>query len=193
MILEMPACRAVCPRKRDQSRYVPFVGQYAQIPAQPCHADVVFTVSGAPAAEFTGLPVGPCVKICQPPGHSACVAAENVTVNGTVGVEHIPPEQVEPAAQAFPHMPQWLMLVIGSMHRPPQRSCPAGHEQVPLAQLRPPVHAIPHVPQLALSVAMLTQTPPHSVWPVGHTHRPLWQLCPEGQDVPHAPQFWLSI
>ena len=88
----------------------------------------------------------------------------------------MPPEQICPAAQARPHMPQWPLSVARSRQVPEQLVVPAPQEttQAPMEQTWPAAQAVPQAPQWLMSVCRSRQTPEHSVWPARHetTQRP---------------------
>lgn len=80
---------------------------------------------------------------------------------------HVPAEQTSPAAQAFPHAPQFSPLLWRSVQMPVQSVSPAWHAsaQTPAVHASPAGHAFPHPPQLAESLCVLVHAPAHSVSP----------------------------
>jgi hypothetical protein len=58
----------------------------------------------------------------------------------------------DPAAQAFPQVPQSALLVDRSAQMPLQSVVPEGHAQSPLVQMRLPPHTCEQKPQLFSSV-----------------------------------------
>jgi len=116
--------------------------------------------------------------------------------------------QLDPAAQAFPHPPQFasslavsvqyaapLPLVHAVSPAPSQVLAHAPAEQTWLI-----VQVVPHAPQLALSVVVLAQY----ASPLADLHifsvaaqlvvqRPAEHASPAAQALPHAPQFALSV
>jgi hypothetical protein len=106
--------------------------------------------------------------------------------------------------------PQFVMLVLGSMHFDPQRRRSPSHVvlHAPLTQACPAPHVFPHAPQLVLSLAKLAQNgaPPSvpSVNPSPDTQSvagaaqvvpqtPPLQTWPAPHACPQAPQFALSL
>jgi hypothetical protein len=88
--------------------------------------------------------------------------------------EHVPPTQVVPPEQTWPHEPQLFMSVLTAAHTPPEHSIvPDGHmvEHVPFAQTCVPVQACPHEPQLLVSWA--THAPLQLRRPLPQTQAPL--------------------
>ena len=92
------------------------------------------------------------------------------------------PSHQRPGGQAFPHVPQLLLLLLRLMQWP----WPSGPGQQAWV-----VHTLPQAPQLAGSRVVSTQVLPHSVWPGGQvdTQAPSEHLVPAGQARPHAPQL----
>jgi hypothetical protein len=84
----------------------------------------------------------------------------------------------------FPQLPQLLLSVAMSTHRPPQKVWPPGHPHEPFVQGSPPVHTVPQAPQLFTLESTSMQLPPQSRWPVGHTHAPATQVVPPAQRFP---------
>jgi hypothetical protein len=87
------------------------------------------------------------------------------------GPQQTPDEHVSPVAHAWPHMPQLLLSVIGSLHVPPQLLLPVVQHSgfVPplvVVQVWLAVHVVPQAPQFCSSVPRSLQTPLHAVWPV---------------------------
>jgi hypothetical protein len=66
---------------------------------------------------------------------------------------HMPIEHTWPAAQAFPHMPQWARSVCTSRHEPEQFESPDAHDSthMPIEHTCPSAQAFPHAPQLVRS------------------------------------------
>jgi hypothetical protein len=110
------------------------------------------------------------------------------------GSAHVPPQQLSPAVQALPHMPQFSMLTRVSAHVPPQH-------------VRPSPHTLPHVPQFASSPVVSAQAPSQHSWsphPAPHspqcvwldsssTHAPPQQVSPSPHARPQVPQFTSSV
>jgi len=99
------------------------------------------------------------------------------------------------AAQAVPHMPQFVVLVWMLTHCPEQLVVPTGHLQAPPWQDDPPVQVTPHPPQLLLSFCGSTHEPPQSVrldahWP---WQTPTLQTWFEAHAVAHWPQWVGSV
>lgn len=99
---------------------------------------------------------------------------------------HCPPEQAIPAAQTFPHEPQFWTSVTTSTHAPWQLVSPephAGCAQWPPLHTWPLAQAFPHAPQFCVSDATVTHELPHGASPEGHAdaHAPFEQTFPEGQ------------
>ena len=79
-----------------------------------------------------------------------------------MGQRHAPVWQVDPAAQAVPQAPQFMLSVcvftqVGMAAIGVQSVCPVGQvgrlvRHVPVWQVWPIEHALPHMPQLAESV-----------------------------------------
>ena len=66
-----------------------------------------------------------------------------------------------PAAQRFPHRPQWALSVCVSRHTPVHTTSPTEHAatHAPAEHCCPLGHAVPHAPQFALSVCVSRHTP----------------------------------
>lgn len=78
-----------------------------------------------------------------------------------------------PAAQVFPHMPQFIVSVAKLTHAPEQLFCPVGHTAVHAeAAQTPPSHAAPHAPQLPGLLVRSKQPASHPLVPEGHPHAP---------------------
>jgi hypothetical protein len=80
----------------------------------------------------------------------------------------LPPEQDVPAAQALPHAPQLLELVLRSMQLPEQSLWPFGQAHCPAEQYFPPLQTLPHAPQLVESLCRSAQMPLHRSRPAAH-------------------------
>jgi hypothetical protein len=101
----------------------------------------------------------------------------------------VPAQQMEPAAQTFPHPPQFLPSSCVSLHPP-------------LQHVSPLPQALPHLPQFSESLDVLVHPAPQHVWFRPHVGvqaqlLPTWQVPaqqiePAAQTLPHAPQFLLS-
>jgi hypothetical protein len=92
--------------------------------------------------------------------------------------------------------PQYVRLVLGSMHSPPQftRFAPQVVWHEPLEQTVPPVHALPPVqpgctPQCVLLLVGSMHTPLQSTSPAGQliVHCPAVHAVPIGHTVPAEP------
>lgn len=107
-----------------------------------------------------------------------------------------------PAAQVFPHAPQWVVDDCVLTHTPLHRTCagvpPPGpppvagaQPQMPARQVAPPVHAMPQPPQLAESVAMFTHELPQRSSPGVQNawHDPAEHTCPAAHALPQRPQW----
>jgi hypothetical protein len=115
-----------------------------------------------------------------------------------VGHEHVPPEQLPPAGQVLPQVPQLPLLVCRSTQTMPFPIIPPPmHSVSPVGQPAvhvPPTHVLfgpqrsPQVPQFRGSVSVSVQTPLQLVSPPPHTHEPFVQLEPVPHWVPQAPQ-----
>jgi hypothetical protein len=68
-----------------------------------------------------------------------------------------------PPVQAFPHAPQWSLLVVTSTQTAPQLTSPAAHVHTPPTQSLPPVHTFLQAPQLLLLVCVSMHDALHSV------------------------------
>ncbi len=102
--------------------------------------------------------------------------------------------QSAPAAQAWPHEPQFALSVVRFDATPPEHCiCPEAQlvEHAPLLQTCVPVQVLPHMPQLLASEA--TQAPLQFSWPAPHTQVPDWHVEPAPQVLPQAPQFCGSV
>jgi hypothetical protein len=115
--------------------------------------------------------------------------------------EHLPPAHADVACvgdmHGCPHMPQFIVSVIVSVHLPSHAVMPPVHAapQVPPEQTVPPVHALPHLPQFELSVCVLVHAPLQDVSPPVQDAPPQVPLehVPPSQSLPHEPQFELSV
>jgi len=105
--------------------------------------------------------------------------------------------QVCPPVQAWPQLPQLLVLLLVSTQAPglPQSCWPTTeHPQVLLLQVVPAGQAIPHAPQFSGSVAVVAHVPPEqAVVPLAHVDEQtlLLHTCVVLQVVPQVPQFAL--
>jgi hypothetical protein len=79
----------------------------------------------------------------------------------------MPPEHTVPAAQTWPHIPQFVLSVWSERHVPLQFVRPAPHEtlHVPAAHTLPAGHAVVQLPQCAMSVCVFVHTPEQLVSP----------------------------
>ncbi len=114
-----------------------------------------------------------------------------------VGTHDVPTQAPErhdcPAAQAFPHAPQFLVSLERTTHAPPQKVRPAAHPQLPPEQNRGDGHGEPHTPQFDGSTARFTHVPPQKVSPAGQVHVAAEHTRGAAQGVPHAPQLAGSV
>jgi hypothetical protein len=101
---------------------------------------------------------------------SVAVSVQSVPPSA-VGQEFCPALQTHAPAvhtlsleQALPQSPQ-LLVVVMSVHVPPQDLVFPGHAQVALWHVMPPVQAVPHLPQLLGLLCTSTQMPLHESWP----------------------------
>ncbi len=101
-----------------------------------------------------------------PDGHNFGVAA------GHAG--HIPPEQLVPGSQCWPHDPQLLLSVNVSVHPLLQPENPGRHPPHMFCALQavPRGHLFPHVPQLLTSFSG-THPPVHAWYPGWQSHLPV--------------------
>ncbi len=94
----------------------------------------------------------------------------------------MPEVQVAPAAQAWPHVPQFARSVAVFEQALPQTTSPAGQgPQAPEMQDCPVAQAWPHEPQFAGSVAVFEQALPQTTSPAGQVQVPELQTAPAGQ------------
>lgn len=100
--------------------------------------------------------------------HSIDVPVPQITRGAGQSMRHAPLTHIWPIGHALPHMPQFAVLVFGSMHAPLQSSCPIGHSHVPATQLCPVAHAISQAPQWVASVSRFTHAVPQRVSPAAH-------------------------
>jgi hypothetical protein len=89
------------------------------------------------------------------------------------------------------HMPQCVVDVAVSTHRPPHSDCPSGQRQAPDSQRAPVAQRMSHAPQWSASVAVVTHAPLHAVCDAGHWswHRPAAHTSPRAQALSHTPQW----
>src|SRR5512137_2116619 len=144
-------------------------------------------------------------------GRSVAKGASRSRATGWQIDEQVPLWQVWPAAQAVPACvpeqsplaPQWVALVRGSTHEPPQAICPeTGQAQAPPWQVSPAAQAVPAcvpeqvplAPQWVASVCGSTQALPQASRPAwqGRVQAPLVQTVPTPQMLPQEPQLRLS-
>jgi hypothetical protein len=121
--------------------------------------------------------------------------------------EQIPFPQTYPLAHivpgdppSIPHpadAPQYVRLVSGLTHVPPQFVSPGAHDawHVLFEQTSPASHALPHAPQFCGSLVVSRQLCPHFVVPPEHVsaHVPFEQTCPLAHAFAHFPQFAGSL
>src|SRR4029077_10883566 len=110
--------------------------------------------------------------------------------------EQVPFEQVWPAPQACPHVPQFA-VVLTAVHADggPHSIRPDGQPQVEFVQVAPAGQTVVQLPQWSESVARLTQDPPeHCMVPLAHelAHTLLLQTWVPVQVVVQLPQWLLS-
>ena len=120
------------------------------------------------------------------------------------GAEHTPAAQMRSAEQAWPHIPQLVLSVRGSMQRAPHRRLGAAQteasvavsgRQSPMRQTKPAPQATPQAPQLAGSYCAFTQRPLQLICAAvqAPAHEPPVQTWPAAQAVPQAPQLATSV
>jgi len=156
---------------------VPVLPALPVVPAAP-------VLPPAPLVPAVPLPVDPAVPLPLVPAVPVVL-----TVTQALLV------QVWPVVQAWPQLPQLLVLLVVSRQVPPQTCWPWTEQvQVPLVQVVPPEQTVPQVPQLRGSVIVLAQVPPEqAVVPVAQLDEQtlLLHTCVVLQVVPQAPQFAL--
>jgi hypothetical protein len=109
------------------------------------------------------------------------------------GHVQVPPTQLAPEGQAFPHAPQLVLLVFVSTQDVPHCvSDPQPDEHTPALQTCPVAHMCPQVPQLLASEEVGTHAPLHTVVPAGQVHWPPLHDAPIGHALPQSPQFFAS-
>jgi hypothetical protein len=132
------------------------------------------------------LPVVPAVPVPLPVVPAVPVV---LTVVQTLLV------QVWPVVQAWPQLPQLLLLLVVSMQVAPQSFwLVTAQAQEPALQVEPPEQTVPQVPQFPLSVCRFAQVPfEQAVVPLAQLDAQalLLHTCVLLQVVPQVPQFAL--
>jgi hypothetical protein len=78
---------------------------------------------------------------------------------------HRPPMHDSPAAQAFPHMPQFLGSELRLKQTPLQLVVPPGQVHAPFRHCWPVEQVRPQAPQFVGSLDVVTQEPPQLLVP----------------------------
>jgi len=158
------------------------------LPQAPQLAALVERLSQMPAA-FPGP--GPFAAL----GH----------VVSPVGQVQVPAVQVAPVGHADPHAPQFVALVLVSMHSVPppppgppctvQRVCPVAQPVVQAlsTHVSAPMQRFPQPPQLVLLLVVSTHWLLQELRLPLHTHCPFEQLAPVPQALLQAPQLFGSL
>jgi len=88
-----------------------------------------------------------------------------------LGQAQVPPLQLAPKEQTFPHAPQLSKLLRVSTHDEPHcLSAPQPVAQAPFKQTSLLAHAWPQLPQFAASDAVSVHAPSQSMRPLGQLH-----------------------
>ncbi len=90
---------------------------------------------------------------------------------------------------AVPHIPQWLLSVIGLTHVPPQSVVPVLQTHAPAVHVLLALQTLSQRPQCSRVLCVSTQSAPHIVCAHVFMHAPIEQNCVPAHAVPHAPQL----
>ena len=109
-----------------------------------------------------------------------------------VGHLHALATHVALVGQCTPQAPQFVGLVVVSVHVPPHFVSPPVHAHAPPTHSVPPVHLLVQPPQLFESLEVSVHVPgavPHTVVVgAGQVHVDAAHVAPVAQTTPHAPQ-----
>lgn len=103
---------------------------------------------------------------------------------------HVPLWQVVPAAQRFPHPPQFALSLCSFTQTDPHAVVPIAQTNLhmPPAHVSAPGHTLPQPPQSFGFDVVSTQAPLHALCPEGHLQVPALHVAPDAQALAQLPQ-----